>query len=112
MKVLDTWRTLGMRGTGSHDVDIKNAFLPDAVMQGVRRPAGQWHPSMHAVVLVALPIVYAAYLGVAQQARAIALELAAARKMIRWSRRWPASWRTCSSPRRSPTRACWRWPPP
>ena len=40
VKILDTWRTLGMRGTGSHDVEITNVFLPDAVMQGVRgRPA-------------------------------------------------------------------------
>jgi acyl-CoA dehydrogenase len=76
VKVLDNWRTLGMRGTGSHDVEIKDVFLPEAVMQGVRRPAGQWHPAMHTVVLVALPIVYAAYLGVAQSARGIALELA------------------------------------
>src|SRR5688572_19575766 len=35
VRVLDTWRTLGMRGTGSHDVEIANVFLPDAVMQGV-----------------------------------------------------------------------------
>jgi alkylation response protein AidB-like acyl-CoA dehydrogenase len=44
VKVLDTWRTLGMRGTGSHDVEIKDVFLPEALMQGVRRPAGKWHP--------------------------------------------------------------------
>jgi len=78
--ILDTWRTLGMRGTGSHDVEIKDAFLPDAVMQGVRRPAGKWHPSLFPVVLVALPIIYSAYVGVAEAARGIALELAARRK--------------------------------
>jgi acyl-CoA dehydrogenase len=80
VKVLDTWRTLGMRGTGSHDVEITNVFLPDAVMQGVRRPSGKWHPFMHAVALAALPIFNAAYLGVAEQARALALNLAARRK--------------------------------
>jgi alkylation response protein AidB-like acyl-CoA dehydrogenase len=78
--VLDTWRTLGMRGTGSHDVEIKNAFISDAVTQGVRRPVGKWHPFMHTVVLVAVPIFYAAYLGVAEKAREIALGLAAKRK--------------------------------
>ncbi len=78
--VLDTWRTLGMRGTGSHDVEIKDVFLSDAVMQGVRRPAGKWHPFMHAVVLAALPIFYGAYLGVAEKAREIALGLAARKK--------------------------------
>jgi alkylation response protein AidB-like acyl-CoA dehydrogenase len=80
VKVLDNWRTLGMRGTGSHDVEITNAFLPDALMQGVRRPSGKWHPAMHTVVIVALPIVYAAYLGIAETARSLALEMAARRK--------------------------------
>jgi alkylation response protein AidB-like acyl-CoA dehydrogenase len=80
VRILDTWRTLGMRGTGSNDVEITDIFLPDAVMQGVRRPAGKWHPSVHAVALVALPIFNAAYLGVAEKAREIALRLAARRK--------------------------------
>ena len=80
VKILDTWRTLGMRGTGSHDIEIKDAFLPDAVMQGVRRPAGKWHPFMHTVVLVALPVFYGAYLGVAEAAREIALGIAARKK--------------------------------
>jgi acyl-CoA dehydrogenase len=80
VKILDTWKTLGMRGTGSHDVEIKDVFLPDAVMQGVRRPAGKWHPFMHAVALVALPIFYSAYLGVAESAREIALSLASRKK--------------------------------
>jgi len=80
VKILDTWRTLGMRGTGSHDVEITNAFLADAAMQGVKRPVGKWHPFMHAVALVALPIFNGAYLGVAEQAKEIALGLAARRK--------------------------------
>jgi acyl-CoA dehydrogenase len=80
VKILDTWRTLGMRGTGSHDVEINDAFLPDAAMQGVRRPAGKWHPSLFPVVLVALPIIYSAYVGVVEAARTIALELAARKK--------------------------------
>lgn len=77
VKVLDTWRTLGMRGTGSHDVQIDHAFLNDAAMQGVRRPAGKWHPFMHTVALVALPVFYGAYLGVAEKARELAIGLAA-----------------------------------
>ena len=30
VKVLNTWRVLGMRGTGSHDIVIDGAFVPDA----------------------------------------------------------------------------------
>lgn len=80
VRIVDTWRTLGMRGTGSHDVEITNLFLPDAVMQGVRRPVGKWHPFMHVAALCALPIIYSAYLGVAEAARGIALGLASRRK--------------------------------
>jgi alkylation response protein AidB-like acyl-CoA dehydrogenase len=78
--VLDTWRALGMRGTGSHDIQLKDVFVPDAVTQSVRRPAGKWHPSVHGVALVALPIVYAAYLGLAEAARELALAAARKRK--------------------------------
>ena len=80
VKVLDTWRALGMRGTGSHDIELEGVFLPDAIMGGVRRPPGKWHPSGHVAALVALPIIYSAYLGVAEAARDVALELARKRK--------------------------------
>ncbi|HKT80599.1 MAG TPA: acyl-CoA dehydrogenase family protein [Vicinamibacterales bacterium] len=78
--ILDTWRTLGMRGTGSHDIELKGVFVPDAAMQGVKRPAGAWHPFMHVVVLAALPIFYGAYVGVIERAREIAFNMAARRK--------------------------------
>src|SRR5262245_39368357 len=69
-----------MRSTGSHDVEIDHAFLSEAVMQRIRRPAGKWHPFMHTVVLVAVPVFYGAYLGVAEKAREIAIGLAARKK--------------------------------
>ena len=80
VKILDTWKVLGMRGTGSHDIEITGAFIPDAAAGGVRRPAGKWHPFMHMVALVALPVIYAAYLGVAEAARNRALQLASRKK--------------------------------
>jgi acyl-CoA dehydrogenase len=75
--ILDTWRTLGMRGTGSHDVELKAVFVADAAISG-RRAQGKWHPLFHAISMIAFPIIYSAYLGVADGARAKAL--AAARK--------------------------------
>lgn len=78
--VLDTWRTLGMRGTGSHDVQLENVFLPDAAMGGLHRTPGKWHPFLHLVAMAALPVIYSAYLGVAESARDVALALAKRKK--------------------------------
>ena len=75
VKVQDNWRTLGMRGTGSHDITLEDVFGPDAAV-ALRRPSGKWHPLIHVVCLVALPIVFAVYVGVAEAARDLALELA------------------------------------
>jgi acyl-CoA dehydrogenase len=71
----DTWHVLGMRGTSSHDVLLDNVLVPDAAISA-RRPAGKWHPLFHGVAMIALPMVYAAYVGVAESARARAIELA------------------------------------
>jgi acyl-CoA dehydrogenase len=75
---LDTWRVLGMRGTGSHDVALEGVFVPDAAIVA-RRPPGQWHMLFHHIFALAFPLVYAAYVGVAEGARDRALEIARAR---------------------------------
>ena len=71
------WKTMGMRGTGSHQVEIDGFFLADAAVSG-RRPQGVWHPLFHAISMLAFPLIYAAYVGVAEGARDKAL--AAAKK--------------------------------
>ena len=73
--VLDTWRTLGMRGTGSHDVLIDGHVVPEAAV-AVRRNAGEWHPLFQIIATIAFPLVYAVYVGVAESARDIAIGLA------------------------------------
>jgi alkylation response protein AidB-like acyl-CoA dehydrogenase len=75
VKVLDTWRTLGMRGTGSHDVMIDGHVVPEAGV-AARRKAGEWHPLFQIIATIAFPLVYSAYLGVAESARDIAIGLA------------------------------------
>jgi acyl-CoA dehydrogenase len=72
---LDTWRVLGMRGTGSHDVVLEDVFVPDAAIVARREP-GKWHILFHHVFVLAFPLVYSAYVGVAEGARARALEIA------------------------------------
>ena len=75
VKILDTWRTLGMRGTGSHDVLIDGHVVPEAAVAARRKP-GEWHPLFHIIATIAFPLVYSVYLGVAESARDIALGLA------------------------------------
>jgi alkylation response protein AidB-like acyl-CoA dehydrogenase len=74
VKVLDTWRTLGMRGTGSHDVQIDGHIVPEAAV-ALKRKAGEWHALFHIIATTAFPLVYAVYLGLAERARDIAIGL-------------------------------------
>ena len=82
VRVLDNWRTLGMRGTGSNDVVIDGLFVAETSV-GATRKAGEWHPMFHILATVAFPLIYAAYLGVAEGARDIALDLARKRPASR-----------------------------
>ena len=77
--ILDNWRTLGMRATGSNDVLFDRVFVPDAAVSA-RRPAGKWHPLFHVVCGVALPLIYAVYVGVAEAARDLAIREAARKR--------------------------------
>ena len=78
LEVQDTWRTLGMRGTGSHDIVLNGVFVPDAAI-GIRRPPGRWGPAWHLVAMLALPLIYAVYVGIAEGARGLAIRQAAGR---------------------------------
>jgi alkylation response protein AidB-like acyl-CoA dehydrogenase len=79
VKVLDNWRTLGMRGTGSHDVSVEGHVVPEAAV-AAKRKAGEWHPLFHIIATIAFPLVYSVYLGVAESARDIAIDLAKRKK--------------------------------
>jgi alkylation response protein AidB-like acyl-CoA dehydrogenase len=72
---MDNWRTLGMRGTGSHDVVIDGVFVPESAVS-LRRPKGKWHPFYIVVAAVALPLIMSVYVGVAEAAYNLALQQA------------------------------------
>jgi acyl-CoA dehydrogenase len=79
VRIVETWRTLGMRGTGSHDIVLDRVHVPEASVS-IRRPAGRWSPPFHLIYAIAFPIVYSVYLGVAEAARALALREAQKRR--------------------------------
>jgi len=66
--VLDTWDAMGMRGTGSHDVELDEVFVPeDKVL--ARRPWGVVDGPLQVIYQHALLPIAAVYLGVAEAAR-------------------------------------------
>jgi indole-3-acetate monooxygenase len=75
VRIEDTWHTLGMRGTGSHDVILEDLFVPDAGI-ALKRRAAEWHPLFQIIATIAFPLIYAVYLGVAESARDMAVDLA------------------------------------
>lgn len=70
--VLDNWRTMGMRSTGSHDVLLENVFVPETAVS-LRRPKGTWHPFYNVVTAVALPLIMSVYVGIAEAASDLAV---------------------------------------
>ncbi|MGH7888775.1 MAG: acyl-CoA dehydrogenase family protein, partial [Candidatus Binatia bacterium] len=80
VKLLDTWKVMAMRGTGSHDVELNNVFIADAGIGG-KRPQGKWHPLFHVISMIAFPLVYSVYLGIAEAARDLVVEQLTKRKV-------------------------------
>ncbi len=81
VKRRDTWRALGMRGTGSGEVELDGFFVPDDKV-ALMRDAGQWHPIWHIIATTALPLIYAVYLGVAESARDMAIAMVRGRANV------------------------------
>ncbi len=66
--VLDTWDALGMRGTGSNDVQLDNVFVSDAQIVA-RRPWGKVDPFLRNALVHFAPTTAAVYLGIAAGVR-------------------------------------------
>lgn len=76
VKILDNWRALGMRATGSNDIVLESVFVPDAAVGGRRKP-GVWGPTFFVICTIAFPLVFSVYVGIAESARRLALREAA-----------------------------------
>lgn len=79
VRLMDDWRTLGMRATGSRTVKLDNVFVPEAAVV-LRRPRGVFHPAWNVILTCAMPIIMSAYLGVAEAAAGIARSQAGRRR--------------------------------
>jgi alkylation response protein AidB-like acyl-CoA dehydrogenase len=82
VSVLNDWHTLGMRGTGSHTVRLEGVFIPESSVT-LRRPRGVFHPVFNVVITVAMPLIMSVYVGIAQNAARIALDIARRQKRPR-----------------------------
>lgn len=74
VKIDPIWYAMGMQGTGSHNILLADVFVPDAGI-ALRRPQGEWHPLFHTISMVAFPLVYSVYVGVAEAARNLTVQL-------------------------------------
>jgi alkylation response protein AidB-like acyl-CoA dehydrogenase len=79
VKILDTWKVMGMRGTGSHDIQLTDVFIPDSGIS-LKRPQGKWHLLFHIISMIAIPLIYSVYVGIAEAARDLAIKQAAKRR--------------------------------
>ncbi|QGG95427.1 acyl-CoA dehydrogenase family protein [Actinomarinicola tropica] len=73
VSVLDNWDSLGMRGTASNDVVLEDVFVPDERVLA-DRPHGVVDPPLQVILSIAIPIISAVYLGVAEAAERAAIE--------------------------------------
>ena len=80
VSVVETWDTLGMRGTASHDLVLDDVIVPADKIAG-RRPYGELGVPLTAAALHFAPIGAATYFGIAAGARdtAVAAVVGAAR---------------------------------
>jgi acyl-CoA dehydrogenase len=76
---VETWDTLGMRATSSHDVALDNVYVSEAQVVA-RRPWGRVDPALRNAAIHFAPPVAAVYFGVAASARDESVRVACQRK--------------------------------
>ena len=79
VRVDNTWRAMGMRGTGSNTVILEDVFVPEEAVV-LRRPQSEYHGVWNVVLTVAMPLIMSVYVGIADAATAIVREKTAKRR--------------------------------
>lgn len=73
ISIVEDWDVLGMRATGSQTIVFKEVFIPDTSIS-LERPKDEFHMIWNVVLTVALPLIMATYVGIAEKAMQIAIE--------------------------------------
>src|SRR5690606_21615940 len=80
-EILDTWKTCGMRGTGSQDVVAKNVRVPQEFTLSIAEPSTLDGPLGRVPIICSMAAAYGAQaLGVAQSAVDALIELTSTKK--------------------------------
>jgi alkylation response protein AidB-like acyl-CoA dehydrogenase len=79
VQVVDTWDTLGMRGTGSHDVQLDDVYVGDGQVVA-RQTWGKLGPVLRSALLHAGATMASVYYGIAAGARDEAVRIVTQRR--------------------------------
>ena len=74
VSVRDDWNVMGMRATGSNTIQFDQVFIPEENI-ALARPQGEYHMVWNVVLTVAMPLIMSAYVGIAERAQALAIEI-------------------------------------
>jgi alkylation response protein AidB-like acyl-CoA dehydrogenase len=85
IEIVDTWDTMSMRATASHDMVIKDCWVPEQMLVGMRQP-GDTDVGANIILCWFSLSVASVYLGVAVAARDFALDWARTRKPVLFER--------------------------
>jgi alkylation response protein AidB-like acyl-CoA dehydrogenase len=79
IQVVETWDTLGMRGTSSHDVQLDDVKIGEAQVVA-RQPWGKLGPVLRVAIIHSMPSMAAVYFGIAAGARDEAMRVVTHRR--------------------------------
>jgi len=85
IEIVETWDTMSMRATASHDLVIKDCWVPAQACVGMRQP-GDTDVGANVILAWFCCSVASVYLGVAAAARGFAIEWAQTRRPVLFER--------------------------
>lgn len=74
VSIIEDWDVMGMRSTGSQTIMFDQVFVPESAIT-LQRPRSEFHPVWNVVLTVAMPLIMAAYVGIAEKAMDIAITI-------------------------------------